>query len=118
MISWFRYVDHYDVGHAICAGWFVVADLGPVHGVYGVLMKWGGGGEPPGAGPTAASPSSKARSVWVNMATVTVRPFSSVNEALRALAEAEYREFLRDCGCPADTIDAEVEKYIASYDLG
>lgn len=46
--GWFRYVRHHDIGPAICAGWYVIECLGPVHGVYSVLMKWGGGGAPPG----------------------------------------------------------------------
>ncbi len=48
-MTWFRYVRHHEVGPAICAGWYVIGGLGPVHGVYSVLMKWSGGGEPPGS---------------------------------------------------------------------
>lgn len=42
--------------------------------------------------------------------TVTVRGFGNVREALDALRDVEYREFLRECGCPSEQIEAEVEK--------
>lgn len=34
----FRYVRHQDIADHERAGWMVVADLGPVHGFYSVLM--------------------------------------------------------------------------------
>jgi hypothetical protein len=46
-MKWFRYVRHHDVGRFICSGWFPVSDLGPTHGVYSILMQWGGLVEPP-----------------------------------------------------------------------
>lgn len=46
----------------------------------------------------------------MTVATMTVRAFHSAREALDALRDAEYREFLRDCGCPSEQIDGEVEK--------
>lgn len=46
MISYFRYVRHCDVAARETEGWTVPADLGPTHGLWSVLMKWTGMGEP------------------------------------------------------------------------
>jgi hypothetical protein len=46
MITWFRYVLHRDVAAREQQGWAVVADLGPVHGFWSVLMEWRGFGDP------------------------------------------------------------------------
>lgn len=47
MISWFRYARHADVPALVASGlWAVIADLGPVHGFYSVLLQWTGEGEP------------------------------------------------------------------------
>lgn len=45
-VTWFRYVRHEDVAQFVWKGWFPSADLGPTHGVWSVLMQWGGAGEP------------------------------------------------------------------------
>ena len=47
MISWFRYVRHDQVARREAEGWVTVADLGPVHGFWSVLMQWTGTGEAP-----------------------------------------------------------------------
>jgi hypothetical protein len=39
---------------------------------------------------------------------VIVQQFRGVKEAFDALRDQEYREFLREIGCPANEIDAEV----------
>jgi hypothetical protein len=36
----FRYVLHERIADSLCLGWMVVADLGPVHGVWSVLMEF------------------------------------------------------------------------------
>jgi hypothetical protein len=47
MISWFRYVRHADAPVLAATGlWEVIADLGPTHGTYAVLMQFTGEGEP------------------------------------------------------------------------
>jgi hypothetical protein len=47
MISWFRYVRHADAPVLAATGlWAVIADLGPTHGAYAVLMQFTGDGEP------------------------------------------------------------------------
>lgn len=50
MISWFAYVPHAEVRTRQRQGWIIVADLGPVHGHWSVLMRWTRPGRPPGAG--------------------------------------------------------------------
>ena len=47
MMGWFAYVRHEEVSAREQQGWRVVADLGPVHGFWSVLMAWTGQGEPP-----------------------------------------------------------------------
>lgn len=42
-------------------------------------------------------------------ALVTVQSFTDPSQALSALREAEYREFLLSVGCPPDRLEAEVE---------
>jgi hypothetical protein len=47
MISWFLYVRHADAAALTETKlWAVIADLGPTHGAYSVLMQWCGEGEP------------------------------------------------------------------------
>jgi hypothetical protein len=46
VISWFRYVRHAEVAAYERQGWIAVADLGPVHGRWSVLMLWTGKDEP------------------------------------------------------------------------
>lgn len=46
MTSYYRYVQYADVPKFEAHGWVVCADLGPVHGVWSVLMLWTGKGEP------------------------------------------------------------------------
>ena len=42
-------------------------------------------------------------------AVVTVQPFTDPAEALCALRDAEYREFLLSVGCPPEKLEAEIE---------
>ncbi len=49
MITWYRYVRHADLVHALIDGWRWCADLGHPHGEYSCLMEWAGEGAPPGA---------------------------------------------------------------------
>jgi hypothetical protein len=42
-------------------------------------------------------------------AVVTVQSFSDASEALSALRDAEYREFLLSVGCPPDRLESEIE---------
>lgn len=35
-----RYVVHARIADYLALGWMVVADLGPMHGAYSVLMAW------------------------------------------------------------------------------
>lgn len=44
-----------------------------------------------------------------NHAVVTVQPFSHPSEALSALREAEYRQFLLSVGCPPERLESEIE---------
>lgn len=46
MISFFRYVPHFDVPRREAEGWVFAAELGPVHGHWSVLMRWAGEGAP------------------------------------------------------------------------
>lgn len=46
MIEWFAYVRHHLVASYEAKGWRVVADLGPTHGQWSVLMQYMGEGEP------------------------------------------------------------------------
>lgn len=47
MISYYRYVLHRDRPTYEAAGWIVADDFaGCPHGVYAILMKWPGAGEP------------------------------------------------------------------------
>jgi hypothetical protein len=48
VISWFRFVPHAEVAAYERQGWITVADLGPVHGTWSVLMRWTGEDEPVG----------------------------------------------------------------------
>ncbi len=45
-VTCFRYVPHRRRDAYARMGWAVVADLGPHHGIYCVLMEWRGDGEP------------------------------------------------------------------------
>lgn len=46
MDGWYKYVLHRLVVDYEHIGWRVVADLGPPHNHYSVLMQWFGDGEP------------------------------------------------------------------------
>lgn len=35
-----KYVQHWQVGSHLRIGWMVLADLGPTHGEFSVLMGW------------------------------------------------------------------------------
>lgn len=37
---WFRMVVHERVADYLALGWLQVADLGPIHGEWSVLMQW------------------------------------------------------------------------------
>lgn len=37
---WYRMVPHERIPAYLALGWMVVADLGPVHGEWSVLMRW------------------------------------------------------------------------------
>jgi hypothetical protein len=40
-------------------------------------------------------------------------PARHLEAALRAFVELEYREYLAECGCPEDQIEAEVKAFFA-----
>ena len=46
-IQWFRYVNHGDRAKREAEGWVFVAELGPTHGHWSVLMALPLGQEPP-----------------------------------------------------------------------
>lgn len=47
MITWLRYVSHYDIDQFSALGWRLSDDLtGTHHGKYSVIMFWGKDGEP------------------------------------------------------------------------
>ena len=56
MISWFRYVRHAEVPAYERQGWMAVADLGPVHGAWSVLMRWTDESEPDALTEAAGAP--------------------------------------------------------------
>ena len=45
-ITFHRYVRHADIPAFEAKGWRVECDLGPVHGVYSVMMVFTGEGDP------------------------------------------------------------------------
>jgi hypothetical protein len=49
---------------------------------------------------------------------VAITAFTNLRGALDALRDYEYAEFLRDCGCPPDQIEGEVEKRRSSPSNG
>ena len=40
MIRTFRYVIHQSIPAYLKLGWMVVADLGPIHGEWSMLLEW------------------------------------------------------------------------------
>ena len=61
MISWFRFVPHDEMAAYERQGWIAVADLGPVHGRWSVLMLWTGKDEPDAMAEAAGEESRHAR---------------------------------------------------------
>jgi hypothetical protein len=57
MIRLYHYVRHADIPAFEAAGWRVDCDLGPTHGLWSVLMRWDGEGEPPQLQPHPQEPS-------------------------------------------------------------
>jgi hypothetical protein len=59
VIAWFRYARRAEVPALLASGqWAVIADLGPTHGFYAVLLQWCGEGEPGGMSQNHLGPSA------------------------------------------------------------